>query len=93
MRGTFTFTADLPVAVIALRGFVNERSEFLMTTLPVAPLTAGPADTVYFPHFAAGGGWTTQVILVNPPTPHQWERAVLRIRQRDRPRRSGDSDA
>ena len=22
--------------------------------------------TVYFPHFADGGGWTTQVILVNP---------------------------
>ena len=66
IEGTFTFTADLPVAVIALRGFVNERSEFLMTTLPVAPLSASTAGTVYFPHFAAGGGWTTQVILVNP---------------------------
>ena len=64
--GTFTFTADLPVAVIALRGFVNERSEFLMTTLPVAPLAVPTTGTVYFPHFAAGGGWTTQVILVNP---------------------------
>ena len=66
MRGTFTFTADLPVAVIALRGFVNERSEFLMTTLPVAPLAVPTTGTVYFPHFADGGGWTTQVILVNP---------------------------
>ena len=66
MRGTFTFTADLPVAVIALRGFVNERSEFLMTTLPVAPLAVPSTGTVYFPHFAAGGGWTTQVVLVNP---------------------------
>ena len=64
--GTFTFTADLPVAVIALRGFVNERSEFLMTTLPVAPLAVPTTGTVYFPHFAAGGSWTTQVILVNP---------------------------
>ena len=66
MFGTFTFTADLPVAVIALRGFVNERSEFLMTTLPVAPIAVPTTGTVYFPHFAAGGGWTTQVILVNP---------------------------
>ena len=66
MFGTFTFTADLPVAVIALRGFVNERSEFLMTTLPVAPLAVPTTGTVYFPHFAAGGSWTTQVILVNP---------------------------
>ena len=66
VEGTFTFTADLPVAVIALRGFVNERSEFLMTTLPVAPLAVPTTGTVYFPHFADGGGWTTQVILVNP---------------------------
>ena len=66
IEGTFTFTADLPVAVIALRGFVNERFEFLMTTLPVAPLAVPTTGTVYFPHFAAGGGWTTQVILVNP---------------------------
>ena len=66
MLGTFTFTSNLPVAVIALRAFVNERSEFLMTTLPVAPLAVPTTATVYFPHFAAGGGWTTQVILVNP---------------------------
>ena len=66
MRGTFSFTSDLPVAVIALRGFVNERSEFLMTTLPVAPLAVPTTGPVYFPHFAAGSGWTTQVILVNP---------------------------
>ena len=66
MLGTFTFTSNQPVAVIALRGFVNERSEFLMTTLPVAPLSAPAGGTVYFPHFTDGGGWTTQVILVNP---------------------------
>ena len=66
MLGTFTFTSNQPVAVIALRGFVNERSEFLMTTLPVAPLAVPTTGTVYFPHFADGGGWTTQVILVNP---------------------------
>ena len=75
MFGTFTFTSNQPVAVIALRGFVNERSEFLMTTLPVAPVLRfgapgpfswNPTDTVYFPHFADGGGWTTQVVLVNP---------------------------
>ena len=66
MLGTFTFTANIPVAAIALRGVVNERSEFLMATLPVAPLTAPTTGTVYIPHFADGGGWTTQVILVNP---------------------------
>ncbi len=37
-----------------------------MTTLPVAPLSSTSTDTVYFPHFTDGGGWETQVILVNP---------------------------
>ena len=66
MFGTFTFTSNQPVAVIALRWFVNERSEFLMTTLPVAPIAVPATGTVYFPLFADGGGWTTQVVLVNP---------------------------
>ena len=64
--GTFTFTSSVPVAVVALRGFTNEASEFLMTTLPVAPLSSTSSDTVYFPHFADGSGWATQVVLVNP---------------------------
>ena len=72
VSGTLTFTSSVPVAVVALRGFTNDAGEFLMTTLPVAPLVAPPSfsttptDTVYFPHFADGGGWATQVILVNP---------------------------
>ncbi len=65
--GTFTFSASSPIAVIALRGFTNERSEFLITTLPVADL-ALPATNgaILFPHFADGAGWTTQMLLVNP---------------------------
>jgi len=63
--GTFTFTSSVPVAAIALRGLKNERNEFLMTTLPVIPVTPQTGNVV-FPHFADGGGWTTQVILVNP---------------------------
>ena len=73
VSGTFTFTSSVPIAVVALRGFTNEAGEFLMTTLPVAPLLAPPSPfsttptgTVYFPHFADGNGWATQVILVNP---------------------------
>ena len=64
--GTLTFTSSLPVAVVALRGFTNEAGEFLMTTLPVASLSSAASDTVYFPHFADGSGWATQVVLVNP---------------------------
>ena len=32
----------------------------------VAAVSVSSTGAVYFPHFAAGGGWTTQVILVNP---------------------------
>jgi hypothetical protein len=66
-HGTFTFSSSVPIAVIALRGFTNERGEFLMTTLPVVDLSApSPAGTIAIPHFANGGGWKTQIVLVNP---------------------------
>ena len=67
VSGTFTFNSSLPVGAIALRGLTNERSEFLITTLPVTSLSVAPSSTVaFFPHFADSGGWTTQVVLVNP---------------------------
>jgi hypothetical protein len=67
-EGSFTYTSDLPVSAIAIRGLTNSRSEFLVTTLPVANPDAdgNVSNTVFFPHFATGGGWTTQFILVNP---------------------------
>jgi sugar lactone lactonase YvrE len=64
LSGTFTFSSSVPLAVIALRGLTNERSEFLITTLPVADLSANAVSSI-FPHFADGGGWTTQIVLVN----------------------------
>jgi hypothetical protein len=64
--GTVTFNASLPVAAIALRGFTNERSEFLMTSLPVAPLPSVSTAAQLLPQFADGGGWTTNALLVNP---------------------------
>lgn len=66
IAGTFTFTSSVPISVIALRGYVNERSEFLITTLPVGPITQSSSEAIIFPHFADGQGWTTQIILVNP---------------------------
>jgi hypothetical protein len=67
VEGTFTFSSSVPITVIALRTFVNERGDFLVTTLPVADLSAAPASSmVILPQFADGGGWVTSVILVNP---------------------------
>jgi sugar lactone lactonase YvrE len=66
LSGTLTFNSSIPVAVVALRGLTNERSEFLITTLPVADLRASTqTGTIVFPNFADGGGWTTQIVLVN----------------------------
>ena len=64
-RGTFTFEASSSVFAIALRGVTNERSQFIISTLPVIDLSAPPTGSI-IPHFADGGGWTTQTILVNP---------------------------
>jgi hypothetical protein len=66
-QGTISFSSTLPVSFIAIRGFNNERTEFLMSTLPVVDLSQ-PAlqGTQVIPHFAAGGGFTTQILLVNP---------------------------
>ena len=51
---------------------VSELSPAIQPRAPLAtPLTPFTTDrayrrTVYFPHFADGDGWATQVILVNP---------------------------
>src|SRR5262245_10813807 len=67
MIGTFTFTSTIGVSAIALRGLRNERGEFVMTTLPIADTAASQENSsVVLPHFAAGGGWSTKVVLVNP---------------------------
>jgi mono/diheme cytochrome c family protein len=64
--GSFTITSTRPVSVVALRGNLNERSEFLLTTMPVTDLASTSTASTVFPHFADGAGWTTQIVLVNP---------------------------
>ena len=67
IQGAFTFSSSVPVAVITLLTFTNERGDFLITTLPVADLSAEvTSSSVLLPHFADGAGWTTSVILLNP---------------------------
>jgi hypothetical protein len=64
--GTLTFSASAPVGVIGLRTFVNERGDFLMTTETVTSLPDNTSGgVVLMAHFADGGGWQTQVVLVN----------------------------
>src|SRR5437870_3209782 len=66
IQGTFSFSSSVPVGVIAIRRFTNERGEFLITTLPVTNITLMNSSVALLPHFADGKGWTTEVILTNP---------------------------
>ena len=65
--GTLTFTtSSAQVGVVALRTLVNERGEFLVTPETVTPLPDNfSTSTIVLGHFADGGGWRTQLILLN----------------------------
>ena len=54
------------LAVTGLAGSFNERGDFLLTTTPAADETSPPSTKeVVFPQSVEGGGYTTQLILVN----------------------------
>jgi hypothetical protein len=62
---TFTFLASAPIAVTAVRGFINERSEFLTVPLPIADLDSA-GFPILFPHNVFGDSWDSEIQLVNP---------------------------
>jgi hypothetical protein len=64
--GVLDIRAPVPFAALTLRSLVNERDDFLMTTFPVADANQPPPAPILFPHIAAGGGYETQFILLNP---------------------------
>ncbi|PYS54949.1 MAG: hypothetical protein DMG13_06075 [Acidobacteria bacterium] len=63
---TFTFTSSVPVSVLALRGTTNSRSEFVIAPLQIVDLSTSSNESISIPVLADGGGWTTQLLLVNP---------------------------
>ena len=66
ITGILTFTASEPVGVTTLRGFTNERGEFLVSTLPVLDPSVPPSPSItYLPYFAVRGGWRTELVLMN----------------------------
>jgi hypothetical protein len=66
-QGTFSFNSSVPISVVALEGFRNQRNEFLITTLPVIDTTvATNTSPVVLPHYTDGTGWSTYILLVNP---------------------------
>ena len=66
-EGSLTFESGAGLGAITLRQSANRFGEPLFTTLPVADLDAATeTGAVVFPHLAAGGGFQTQIILINP---------------------------
>ena len=63
LTGTLSVTSTLPVAIAGLR---FRGSNF--STLPITNLSPAAAAGVVLPHFAAGGGWATELVIVNTST-------------------------
>jgi YD repeat-containing protein len=63
--GVLDLVAPAPFAALTLRSLTNERGDFLLTTFPIADVTQVPPAPVVFPQIADGGGYQTQIILLN----------------------------
>jgi len=65
-KGLMRLTSATPISVAGIRGRVNERNEFLVTTVPaIDELAQGSSGEVVFPQIVDGGGYTTQFVLFN----------------------------
>jgi hypothetical protein len=66
-RGTLRVTTSSPegLSMASLRTRYNSRNEFVVTTSDVIPDPAPPVSELFLPHIASGGGYVTEVILIN----------------------------
>jgi hypothetical protein len=63
-QGVLALSSPSPFAVTSIRGRTNERGDFLITTtVPVDESAPVTSSELLFPHFADGGGYSTQFIL------------------------------
>jgi hypothetical protein len=66
-QGTFSFSSNVAISVVALQGYTNQRGDFLITTLPVVDTSIAPTTSpAVLSHFTDGSGFSTSVLLVNP---------------------------
>jgi len=64
--GSLEISSSQPVSVVALRLTINQRGETLLTSTPIADLSASlTSSPVYFPQLTDGGGAATTLILLN----------------------------
>jgi hypothetical protein len=76
--GSLEIQSDQVLSVLAMRGVMNQREEFLLTTTPIADLSQSPGYVpAYFPQFGDGGGYTTSLVLLN--TSNEVETGILQF--------------
>jgi len=64
-QGVLTLTSSVPVSPLTLRLTTNQRGDSIYSTLPVADLNNRPAGPLIIPQVVDGGGYRTQIIVVN----------------------------
>jgi hypothetical protein len=69
-RGILRVTSNVVegVAVAGLRSHLNERSEFLITSVLPTVVGTPTNQSVFLPHIVEGGGYSTEIVLINAQT-------------------------
>src|SRR4030095_615689 len=67
-KGTFNYSSSVPISAVGMRGITRSTGEFLFSSLPLA---SEPVVSPVLPMFVDGGGWTTEVVLMNRSTAPQ----------------------
>jgi hypothetical protein len=62
--GTFKYSSSVPVSASGMRGITQSTGEFLFSSLPLS-MDGQSASGSVLPMFVDGGGWTTEVVLMN----------------------------
>ena len=65
LLGTLKIQSNSPVAVLALRGRTNAKGQFIIASIPLKSSAPDIGGTKVFPSIADGGGYNSELILVN----------------------------
>jgi hypothetical protein len=64
--GVLEVSTPEPIVALTVRSLTNNRGDLLFTTFPVADLRRPAPAPVIIPHIADGGGFQTELILIEP---------------------------
>src|SRR5207247_3387001 len=59
------FNSSVPISATALRFLTSENNQSLISAIPIADISKVLNQPVVIPQFADGGGWKSQIALVN----------------------------